>query len=73
MLNLFAPTGVSYDGTNEMSTVNGSPYDRGGADSYYRRKFDPHYYVFGTGKGTRTEMKDMTPEEPPSQNGLHRI
>ena len=63
MLNLFAPANVSYDGTNEMSTANGAPYDRGGADSYYRRSFDPHYYAFGTGKGTRTEMQDMTPEE----------
>ena len=44
-------------------TWNGSPYDRGGADSYYGRPFDPHYYPKGTYKGTRVEMKDMTPEE----------
>jgi len=23
---------------------HGGPYDRGGADSYYRRGFTPHYY-----------------------------
>lgn len=45
------------------STVNGSPYDRGGADSYYGRPFDPHYWPEGTHKGTRVEMKDMTPRE----------
>jgi hypothetical protein len=42
---------------------NGSPYDRGGADSYYRRSFDPHYYPEGTYKCDRVEMKDMTPDE----------
>ena len=51
MLNLFAPANVSYDGTNAMSQANGAPYDRGGADSYYRRAYSPHYYAFGTGKG----------------------
>tara|TARA_B100001057_G_C22608961_1_gene855798 strand:- start:231 stop:440 length:210 start_codon:yes stop_codon:yes gene_type:complete len=24
---------------------HGGPYDRGGADSYYRRGFQPHYYT----------------------------
>ena len=24
---------------------HGGPYDRGGAYSYYRRGFDPHYFV----------------------------
>lgn len=27
---------------------HGSPYDRGSADSYYRRPFRPHYFVGGT-------------------------
>lgn len=44
-------------------THNGSPYDRGGADSYYRRPFNPHYWPQGTYKGTVVEMKDMTPQE----------
>lgn len=39
---------------------NGSPYDRGGADSYYRRGFDPHWYPLGTYNGDRVEQQDMT-------------
>mgnify|MGYP001563137367 FL=1 len=41
--------------------THGYPYDRGGADSYYGREFDPHYWPEGTGVGVRVEMKDMTP------------
>ncbi|WP_370003291.1 hypothetical protein [Winogradskyella sp.] len=40
--------------------VHGGPYDRGGADSYYGRSFDPHYWPEGTNKGTRIEMKEFT-------------
>ena len=28
----------------EYDDRHGGPYDRGGADSYYRRGFKPHYY-----------------------------
>ena len=42
---------------------HGGPYDRGSADSYYRRGFDPHYYVNDTYHSDRVELKDMTPEE----------
>ena len=45
------------------STVNGSPYDRGSADSYYGRSFDPHYWPEGTYKGTRVSAQDMTDEQ----------
>ena len=48
---------------NIYDTTHGGPYDRGGADSYYRRDFDPHYWPQGTQKGARVEMKDMTPLE----------
>lgn len=24
---------------------HGGPYDRGSADAYYNRAFDPHYYI----------------------------
>lgn len=44
-------------------TSHGSPFDRGGADSYYRRGFDPHWYPGGTYQGERIEMIDMSPEE----------
>lgn len=44
----------------------GGPFDRGGADSYYRRGRHPHYYVGTKGDMTfdrRVEEADMTPEE----------
>lgn len=44
-------------------TFHGSPYDRGGADSYYRRVPDPHWYPEGTGHGIRVIKSDMTPYE----------
>ena len=31
---------------------NGSLYDRGGADAYYKRPVNPHYYPMGTYVGT---------------------
>jgi hypothetical protein len=40
---------------------HGGPYDRGGADSYYRRGFQPHYYPGATGRGER--ITDLTSEE----------
>jgi hypothetical protein len=45
------------------STRHGSPYDRGSADSYYGRGFDPHYWPQGTYNGTRVEMAQMTAYE----------
>ena len=42
---------------------HGNPEDRGSADSYYGRQFDPHYWPEGTGHGVRVELADMTAEE----------
>lgn len=42
---------------------HGGPYDRGQADSYYGREFDPHYYVGDTGNSPRIELLQMTAEE----------
>jgi hypothetical protein len=42
---------------------HGGPFDRGGADYYYGRAFDPHYFVGATYDSDRVELKDMTPEE----------
>lgn len=39
---------------------HGGPYDRGSADSYYRRSREPHYYLRGTGASPRIEMDRMT-------------
>lgn len=41
---------------------HGGPWDRGSADSYYGRQFEPHFYVENTGTSPRVEMKDMTAE-----------
>ncbi len=43
--------------------VHGSPQDRGSADRYYGRPFDPHYWPEGTLKGTKVEMVSMSPAE----------
>ena len=42
---------------------HGSPYDRGGADSYYGRSYAPHYWPDGTGHGKPVGYKDMTAEQ----------
>lgn len=40
---------------------HGSPYDRGRADSWYRRPSSPHKWPEGTGRGEK--VTDLTPEE----------
>jgi hypothetical protein len=40
---------------------HGGLYDRGSADSYYRRRRTPHWYPEGTGRGER--ITDLTKEE----------
>jgi hypothetical protein len=42
---------------------HGGPYDRGSADSYYRRPFNPHYYVGGSYASEMVNKDQMTPEE----------
>ena len=42
---------------------HGSPFDRGQADSYYRRGRDPHWYPNGSYKEPRIDESEMTPEE----------
>lgn len=42
---------------------HGGPYDRGSADSYYRRGYNPHYYVGATYQSDVVELEKMTPEE----------
>jgi hypothetical protein len=37
--------------------------DRGAADRYYGRSYEPHWYPEGTYNGNRVELKDMTPNE----------
>lgn len=42
---------------------HGGPYDRGSADSYYRRPFKPHYFTGDTYSSCLVEQKDMTQYE----------
>lgn len=47
---------------SKYPTYHGGPYDRGSADAYYRRPFDPHYWTNGTGGGQRIKIERGTPE-----------
>ena len=42
---------------------NGGPWDRGMMDSYYRRSWNPHYYVGETHNSTRVEFEKLTKKE----------
>jgi len=42
---------------------HGGAYDRGMADSYYRRQPVPHYYVGATYSSDKVVESDMTPAE----------
>lgn len=46
-----------------FDTRHGGPYDRGGADYWYNRGYDPHYYTGGTYTSDRVTRDDMTAEE----------
>jgi hypothetical protein len=39
---------------------HGGPYDRGTADSYYGRGYNPHYFVGDSYNSPRVEMAQMT-------------
>ena len=39
---------------------HGSPQDRGSADAYYHRHYDPHYYVGASITSERVEKDNMT-------------
>lgn len=49
-----------------MNRGHGSPYDRGAADSYYRRPRNPHKWPEGTGRGKK--VTDLTPDEVAEYN-----
>ena len=44
---------------NLYPEYNGSPKDRGSADAYYGRPFDPHYWPEGTYKGAMVPMSKV--------------
>jgi len=47
----------------EPFTRHGGAYDRGAADSYYGRAYNPHYFVGATYSTTRIDEVDMSAEE----------
>ena len=51
---------TAYKDKDRYDTRHGGPFDRGSADSYYGRPFDPHYYLGATGTSKRVALKDMT-------------
>lgn len=44
-------------------TRHGGPFDRGQADAWYGRAFNPHYFVADTYSTPRIEMSQMTAAE----------
>ena len=42
---------------------HGGPYDRGTADFWYGRQYDPHFFKGATYSTDKVELKDMTPAE----------
>ena len=56
---------VNGNHTNQPNydTRHGGPYDRGSSDSYYGRRFNPHYYKGATKQSPLVELKDMTVEQ----------
>ena len=43
--------------------IHGSPKDRGSADRYYGRPFEPHWYPKGTYNGKRIEVDEMSSDQ----------
>jgi len=42
---------------------HGGPYDRGAADAWYGRDYNPHYFVGDTYSTPKIELAQMTPAE----------
>lgn len=42
---------------------HGGPYDRGSADAYYHRAYEPHYYRGATYSSELVPLANMTAEE----------
>ena len=51
-----------------IDTRHGGPYDRGSADSYYRRPRNPHFFRGDSYQSERVTYKDMTPDEIEAYN-----
>jgi len=47
----------------EINRRHGSPYDRGSADSYYRRPRRPHFFTGATYQSDEIEERFMTKQQ----------
>ena len=47
----------------DINKRHGGPYDRGGADFYFNRLPNPHYYVNDTYTSERIDANNMSPKE----------
>ena len=45
------------------SQRHGGPYDRGQADCYYGRDYNPHYFVGDSYNSPKIELADMSAQE----------
>lgn len=52
-----------YDPRHWQDIRHGGAYDRGSADAYYGRSYDPHYFRGDSYSSERVELKDMTADE----------
>ena len=54
---------VDFKANLRYDNRHGGPFDRGAADSYYLREFEPHYFVGKTYMSEKVTMEKMTPAE----------
>ena len=54
---------TSYEDKALYDQRHGGPFDRGSADSYYGRPFDPHYYRGDTHTSDKVLAEAMSTEE----------
>ncbi len=52
-----------YKDRNKFDTRHGGAFDRGSADSYYHRPYNPHMYVGATKTTRLIEQAEMTLEQ----------
>jgi len=63
-METFTYGGKEYDVSWESKdTRHGGPFDRGSADSYYGRTYEPHYFIGGTHTSPKITEEQMTKDE----------
>jgi hypothetical protein len=54
---------MKWEELDELVRRHGGPFDRGSADSYYRRQRRPHYFQGGTHRSPEILEQDMSAQE----------